>query len=80
MDHGLRVDDIPLDALVIHEGDVLWFRATSKELGEIQAEKGVAMVYSKLGMDEAGLVAEIKTVEAIISRQSPLVGRTGKNS
>lgn len=80
--YGLRVDDIPLDALVLHEGDVLWFRAPSKKLAEIQATKGVTMVHSRLGSsgEETGPVAEIKTVEAIISRQSSLVGRTVKDS
>ncbi len=80
--YGLPVDDIPLDALVLHEGDVLWFRAPAKKLAEIQAEKGTTMVHSKLASDgeNAGPVAEIKTVEAIIGRQSSLVGRTVKDS
>ncbi len=80
--HGLRVDDIPLDALVLRASDVLWFRAPAKKLAEIQADKGTTMVHAKLAGtgDDDGPVAEIKTVEAIISRQSSLVGRTVKDS
>ncbi len=79
--HGRRIEDIPLDALVLHEGDVLWFRATSKQLAEIQATKGVMMVHDKVSV-AAGEAsdAEVKTVEAIIGKQSTLVGRSVRDS
>ncbi len=79
---GRRVEDIPLDALVLHGGDVLWFRATSKELAEIRETKGLVMVHDKVmgDADEENTDAEVKTVEAIISRQSPLVGQSVRKS
>lgn len=76
---GLRVDDVPLDALVLEEGDVLWFRAPASKLADIQADRSVTMVHAKLGTDK-GSSTEIMTVEAIISRQSSLAGRTVKES
>lgn len=80
--HGRRVEDIPLDALVLFGGDILWFRATSKKLGEIKETKGIDMVHDKLMVTVEGenSDSEIKTVEAIISRQSPLVGQSVRNS
>jgi hypothetical protein len=38
---GRRVDDIPLDAITLEERDVLWFRATPKQLAEIQGTAGL---------------------------------------
>jgi len=80
--HGHRVEDIPLDALVLHGGDVLWFRATSKRLGEIKETKGIVMVHDKVmgSPDEEDSDSEVKTVEAIISKQSPLVGQSVRKS
>ncbi len=80
--HGRRVDDIPLDALVIQEHDVFWFRATSKQLAEIRATKGVEMLHDKVSTDAPGGAGdlEIKTVEAIIGPQSELVGKSVKES
>lgn len=74
--HGRRVEDIPLDALTLYEHDILWFRATSKELAEIQSSPGLRMLYQN--KDEDGKMAdeEVKTVEAIIGPQSPLVGKS----
>ena len=80
--HGRRVDDIPLDALVIRERDLFWFRATSKRLAEIRATKGVVMLHDKVGSTDEGDAddVEIKTVEAIIGPQSELVGKTVRES
>lgn len=80
--HGHRVEDVPLDALVLREGDVLWFRATSKQLAEFQATKGLNMVHDKMSeaLSEDTSDAEVKTVEAIISKQSPLIGRSVRDS
>jgi di/tricarboxylate transporter len=80
--HGRRIDDIPLDALVLKEGDILWFRATSRKLAEIQETKDVTMVHDKLTGDagEKDSDAEVKTVEAIISNQSSLVGLSVRKS
>ncbi|WP_193214990.1 SLC13 family permease [Luteolibacter marinus] len=81
--HGRRVDDIPLDALVIQEHDLFWFRATSKHLAEIRATKGVMLLHEKVGGDDGDDDAddvEIKTVEAIIGRRSDLVGKTVRES
>jgi di/tricarboxylate transporter len=79
--HGRRVEDIPVDALVLNEGDVLWFRATSKQLAEIQATKGVRMVHDKVSVSTGEVSdAEVKTVEAIIGKQSTLIGRSVRNS
>jgi di/tricarboxylate transporter len=75
--HGLRIEDTPLDAVVLEEGDVLWFRATSKHLAEIQATKGLTMVHSRMSTSSD---TEVRTVEAIISRQSALVGRSVRES
>lgn len=80
---GRRVEDIPLDAITLQERDVLWFRATSKQLAEIQGTTGVEMVHRKQGTPDAETAAqgdEVKTVEAIIGPQSQLIGRSVKES
>jgi len=77
--HGRRVVDIPLDALVLRSGDILWFRATSKQLGEIRAEEGVRMLHEKRE-DEEDEELEVRTVEAIIGRKNSMIGRTVKQS
>ena len=79
---GRRVDDIPLDALVLEEADVLWFRATSKEMGEIRASSGLVMIHEKIPGQEPDddRRPEIKTVEAIIGANSSLIGRTLRDS
>jgi di/tricarboxylate transporter len=76
--HGRRVDDIPLDAITLKGRDVLWLRATSKQLAEMQAAHGVRMIHRKGGVDEGG--EEVKTVEAIIGPRSPLIGKSIKES
>jgi di/tricarboxylate transporter len=75
--HGLRIEDTPLDAVVLEEGDVLWLRATSRHLAEIQATKGLTMVHSRMSTSSD---SEVRIMEAIISRQSALVGRSVKES
>ncbi len=79
---GRRVDDIPLDAITLQERDVLWFRATSKQLGEIQGTKGLVMIHKKTSdADENQEPAyDVKTVEAIIGPNSPLIGKTVRDS
>lgn len=79
---GRREEDIPLDAITLQERDVLWFRATSKQLADIQATTGVEMVHRKAGTPEAEIIQgnEVKTVEAIIGPQSPLIGKSVKES
>jgi len=79
--HGRRVDDIPLDAITLQSRDVLWFRATSKQLAEIQADQGVTMIHKMTGTsDEADEGFEIKTVEAIIGPRSQLIGKSVRAS
>ncbi len=76
---GRPVHDIPLDALVLEEGDVLWFRATSKQLAELRATKGLRMLHERSGdkSERAGPAGpEIQTVEAIIGPRSRMIGRT----
>lgn len=75
---GRRVEDIPLDALTLQERDVLWFRATSKELAEIQGNNGLRMLHKKKEGGAGSTDDEVKTVEAIIGPQSPLIGRSVK--
>lgn len=72
---GRRVDDIPLDAIVLNAKDVLWFRATPKQLAEIQSAPGLS---KRSGEGMQG--DEIKTVEAIIGPQSLLIGKSVKQS
>lgn len=72
---GRRVDDIPLDAIVLEAHDILWFRATPKQLAEIQAAPGLSK-RSAEGMQGE----EIKTVEAIIGPQSALIGKSVRQS
>lgn len=80
--HGMAVNEIPLDAIVIREGDIFLLRATSKHLAAIKEAKGLRMVHdrpSPVGeKKEKG--AEIKTVEAIIGNNSSLIGRTIRSS
>ncbi|MDE0835945.1 MAG: SLC13 family permease [Akkermansiaceae bacterium] len=75
---GRRVDDIPLDSITLEERDVLWFRATSKQLAEMQTEQGVRMIHRKSGGEIQR--DEVKTVEAIIGPRSSLVGKSIKES
>ncbi len=93
---GHRVDDVPLDALVIEEGDVLWFRATTNQLSEIRATDGISLLHERLQAgaangdnkesdgDEVNAKVERKievtTVEAIIGRVSSMIGRTIRES
>ena len=78
---GRRVDDIPLDAITIQERDVFLFRATSKRLAEIRESKGITMLHDKMSVDSDGKGdVEVKTVEAIIGSQSPLIGRSVRQS
>jgi len=79
--YGRRVEDIPLDAITFKARDVLWFRATSKQLAEIQGHAGVSMIHRKSGNDDGTDQAEeVKTVEAIIGQNSPLIGKSIKQS
>lgn len=77
--HGRRVVDIPLDALVLRAGDVLWFRATPKQLAEIRAADGVRMLHEKLDEEDAEDL-EVRTVEAIVGRKNSMIGRTVRQS
>ncbi|MFD2257644.1 SLC13 family permease [Luteolibacter algae] len=79
---GRRVEDIPLDAIVLEERDILWFRATSKQLADIQSTEGVTMIHKKGDGDEPDKEKgyEVKTVEAIIGPKSSLVGKSVKES
>ncbi len=79
---GMLVSDIPLDAIVLEEGDVLWFRATSKQMAELRATKGITMIHEKIGTleEEKGRGLEVKTVEAIIGPQSSMIGKTVRES
>lgn len=80
--YGRRVEDIPLDAITFKPRDVLWFRATSKQLAEIQGNVGVRMIHRRKSSEEgvAAETEEVMTVEAIIGKQSPLIGRSVKQS
>lgn len=80
--HGHRVEDIPLDALVLQEGDVLWFRATAKELASVRGTKGLTMLHekSRVSDDDHSSSAEVRTVEAIIGPRSRLIGRSIRQS
>lgn len=80
---GRAITDVPLDAITIHTGDVIWLRATSKQIAEIRATKGLKMHHETVARpadDEAGEAHEIHTVEAIIGRHSRLIGRTVRAS
>ncbi len=81
--HGRRMEEIPLDALVLEPRDLLWFRGTPKQLAEIRGAKGVRMLHeAKPGEqdDESAPTTEVKTVEAIIGAQSALLGRSVRSS
>jgi di/tricarboxylate transporter len=85
---GRRVDDIPLDAITLEERDVLWFRATPKQLVEIQGTAGLEMIHRRAASRETGEGREedaargdeVKTVEAIIGPRSSLIGKSVKQS
>lgn len=79
--YGRRVEDIPLDAITFKARDVLWFRATSKQLAEIQESNAVVMIHKMAGGDgNAEQTEEVKFVEAIIGRQSALIGKSIRES
>ncbi len=75
---GRRVDDIPLDAITLQERDVLLFRATPKQMAEIEGASGVDFVHRKTAGGSPQ--DEIKTVEAIIGPRSALIGKSVKES
>lgn len=75
---GRRIDDVPLDALVLEPHDVLLFRATPKALSELRAIEGITLLPEKTGQADAG--TELMTVEAIIGSRSSLVGRSVRES
>lgn len=75
---GRRVDDVPLDALVLEAHDVLLFRATSKALSELRATDGLVLLPEKVGEEPTG--TEVMTVEAIIGSHSRLIGKTVRTS
>ncbi|MDF1738305.1 MAG: SLC13 family permease [Verrucomicrobiales bacterium] len=79
---GIPVSEIPLDAIVIEPGDVLLFRATSKQLAMINEEKGLCKVHETVDKegDTAVKGVEVKTVEAIIGNHSSLLGSTIRES
>ncbi|MEP4077828.1 SLC13 family permease [Haloferula sp.] len=76
--YGRRVDDIPLDALLLEPRDMLLFRATSKALSELRAAEGIKLLPEKGGEAESG--TEVMTVEAIIGSHSRLIGKTVRSS
>jgi di/tricarboxylate transporter len=75
---GRRIDDIPLDALVLAPRDVLLFRATPKALSELRAAEGIRLLPEKSGDQHSG--TEVMTVEAIIGSDSRLIGKTVRSS
>lgn len=79
---GHRVEDIPLDAITFEVHDVLWFRATAVQLAEIQGASGVTMFCEKMAIhnQSTGPSNVVKTVEAIIGPQSPLIGKSIRES
>ncbi len=93
---GQRVDEVPLDALVIEEGDVFWFRATTSRLAEIRTADGIDLLHERLQGGAGGgdsrkrdddqenarpeRMIEVTTVEAIIGRLSSMIGRTIRES
>lgn len=81
--YGRRVEDIPLDAITFKARDVLWFRATSIQLAEIQGNNGVTMIHRRKSEgeeEEINETEEVKTVEAIIGQNSPLIGKSIRQS
>ena len=79
--YGRRVEDIPLDAITFKARDVLWFRATSKQLADIQSNSAVIMIHKMAGGEgNAEPTEEVKLVEAIIGRQSELIGKSIRES
>jgi di/tricarboxylate transporter len=76
--YGRRVDDVPLDALLLEPRDVLLFRATQKALSELRAVDGVRLIPEKDGEGDSG--TEVMTVEAIIGSRSELIGKSVRES
>lgn len=77
---GRRVEDIPLDALVIEERDVLWLRATATQLAELRATKGLTMLHEKTAGTEETAGETVTIVEAIIGQRSGWIGKSVKES
>lgn len=77
---GGRVEDIPLDAITLEEHDILLFRATPKQLATIQGDPGVVMIHRRAATPEGEQGDEVRTVEAIIGPNSPLLGKSIKES
>lgn len=81
--YGQPITDIPLDAITLRSGDVVWLRATSQRLAQIRSTKGLVMHHETLGpnaADEPDRDREIRTVEAIIGPRNRLIGRTVRDS
>ncbi|MDA7920216.1 SLC13 family permease [Verrucomicrobiales bacterium] len=79
---GIPVTEIPLDAMVMREGDILHLRATSKQLAVIKETEGLKMMHDRSSSSDEKKEKgpEIKTVEAIIGNKSSLIGRTIRSS
>ena len=71
--NGRRIEDVPVDQLVIERGDVLIFKAHARDVVEIQETEGLE--FDEDGGQE-GNRQEATLVEAIIGPNSSFVGRT----
>lgn len=70
---GLRVEDTPIDQLVLQAGDLLILRGSARDVGMLR-ETGDLEVAEDDKLENGG--REVRLVEAIIGPQSAMLGRT----
>jgi di/tricarboxylate transporter len=75
---GLRVSDVPLDMLLLKQGDTLVMKGLAKDVAALRMEEGMSMDSSG-GSGEAPVRREVRIVEAIIGPDSPMLGKTVRN-
>ncbi len=73
--HGRRVHDVPIDALVLAEGDAVILKGSARDIATIQ-EAGDLAFEKETPTDDGH---EVRLVEAIIGPHSPMLGQTIRN-
>ncbi|MEZ5304023.1 MAG: SLC13 family permease [Verrucomicrobiales bacterium] len=69
---GQRIEDVPLDQLVLAEGDTIVLKASARGISEIAESTGLTFLKGE-GSDRAGAV---KMVEAMVGPHSEFAGKT----
>ena len=72
---GLRVSDVPLDMLLLKQGDTLVMKGLAKDVAALRMEEGMSIGATSQSAETPGR-REVRIVEAIIGANSPMLGKT----